>query len=602
MTRPLPLYVSLAALALAGCNEKSTESPEDGRDITAENYRSSDQYSGRVMNGYLNGARVWLDLDGNGLYTAGPIEIELPSGSVAVVEGGEPTALSGEGGRFSLDISGLEQEVTVAPDLDPQDYRLHALVIPGSTLEETRSGDITLQRAYILSSPEGTRNISPLTTLQVKMGDHGTASGLSDRLDGINLQDDYILSDNERGRAYSSMLTRFMREQLPENYSDDLRGKDGLDFLVPDEALELLGIALVQSADELLRLVDEAAGGNYASVNVQELALPDFDLELEDPQLLVGQSVSADDSEKIAEITFSYGSDARVKTIEADGCMQPTLFEIARLANADGKIADTASQWLPSVSRSGSGASYLDEEANPGIDERLSFDWTGNVATFDTRTDCHGGASGDLDDVPEITYSWTLEEGRVTSLTADNSVTGSTRTFIPRYENEGQVFFGYELQDQDETTLEGLSLQTSNAVDCSAEPEAGENYDPAAAGLVTATRYYDYEVDGSSAGSDYLLYNARQAEIPLLIRFGLPAGSLVWGVDDPNGFRWTMEYLNAEEDVTQTGLIQRASLSINAAPMDAERNCWETISATGGDAEVVYSYQSLSEYLTGLND
>jgi hypothetical protein len=605
MTRLLPLYVSLAALSLAGCNEKTTETPEDGRDINPENYPVQTQYSGRVMNGYLEGARVWLDLDGNGLYTAGTVEVELESGSVAVVEGGEPTVVSGENGRFTLDVSSLQQEVTVAPDLDPQDYRLHALVIPGTTTELTKEGKVTLERAYILSALSGTRNVSPLSTLQAKIRDYGTATGLTDRLAGLNLQDDYIQSDNDRGRTYSTMLTRFMRDQLPEEYTNDLRGKDGLDFVVPDDALELLGIALVQNANELLGIVDEAAGGDFGSVNVRDLALPDLELELEDPQLLTGQTVSLPGTgtslEVAAEMAFSYGSDARLRAIEADGCMQPSLFEIARLVNADGKIADTGTQWLPSVSLSESSVTYLeDEETWAGIDERLSFDWAAGTATLDTRTDCHG-ANGvtELDGSAEITYSWETSEGQVTSITAENVSTGEASTLVPDYGNEGVVLFGYELQENG-AALETFTLTSSDLSACTAEPTTDENYDPQAPGLVTATRQFGYSVGADPEVTGYLRYNERQAETPRLLQFGLPGASGVWGISAAAGFNWSFEYVS--DDELSAGLISSAGLDFNNVVPDPERGCWTTVNAGGSDASVDYSYQSLSEYLTSLND
>ncbi len=602
MTRLLPLYVSLAALSLAGCNEKTTEAPEDGRDITPENYPVQTEYSGRVMNGYLEGARVWLDLDGNGLYTGGTIEVELDSGSVAVVEGGEPTVVSGENGRFTLDVSSLQQDVTVAPDLDPQDYRLHALVIPGTTTEQTREGDVTLERAYILSALSGTRNVSPLSTLQAKIRDYGTASGLTDRLAGLNLQDDYIQSDNDRGRTYSSMLTRFMREQLPAEYTNSLRGKDGLDFVVPDDALELLGIALVQNANELLGIVDEAAGGDYANVDVQALELPDLELELDDPQLLTGQTVSLPGGsgsglETAAEVSFSYGSDARLQVIEADGCMQPSLFEIARLANADGKMAETGVQWLPGVSLSESSVTYLDDEETwAGVDERITFDWAAGTATLDTRTDCHGSnGDAELDDSAEVTYSWEMDEGRVTSITVSNSLTDETSTLVPSYDNEGAILFGYELQENGQA-VETFSLTSSDLSACVSEPTGDEGYDPDAANLVTDTR----SVGEAAAITDYLRYNTRQADAPQLLQFGLPRSSVTWGIGEASGFNWTFEYISNGEE--SSGLISSAGLDFNnAVPEAAERGCWDTVSG-GGDASVDYSYQSLSEYLTSLND
>lgn len=65
MKRLLPLSVALFTLALAGCGEESDESPVDGRDFDAQDYSEPRPYTGRVIDGYLRNARVWLDMDGD---------------------------------------------------------------------------------------------------------------------------------------------------------------------------------------------------------------------------------------------------------------------------------------------------------------------------------------------------------------------------------------------------------------------------------------------------------------------------------------------------------------------------------------------------------
>ena len=75
---------------------------------------------------------------------------------------------------------------------------------------------------------------------------------------------------------------------------------------------------------------------------------------------------------------------------------------------------------------------------------------------------------------------------------------------------------------------------------------------------------------------------------------------MTWGIGEASGFNWTFEYISNGEE--SSGLISSAGLDFNnAVPEAAERGCWDTVSG-GGDASVDYSYQSLSEYLTSLND
>ena len=60
-----PLF-ALFPLLLTGCGDESDSFPADGRDFDAEGYIAGTAYTGRVIDGYLKNARVWLDIDGDG--------------------------------------------------------------------------------------------------------------------------------------------------------------------------------------------------------------------------------------------------------------------------------------------------------------------------------------------------------------------------------------------------------------------------------------------------------------------------------------------------------------------------------------------------------
>ncbi|MEH6561455.1 MAG: hypothetical protein V7713_08500, partial [Marinobacter sp.] len=74
------LPVSVLFLTIAGCGKESDELPVDGRDFDGVQYSDPAPYTGRVIDGYLKNARVWLDLDGDNQFTPGPMEFELASG------------------------------------------------------------------------------------------------------------------------------------------------------------------------------------------------------------------------------------------------------------------------------------------------------------------------------------------------------------------------------------------------------------------------------------------------------------------------------------------------------------------------------------------
>src|SRR5690554_1398984 len=81
MKRLIPLCIPVLAIAIAGCGDESDRLPVDGRDFDGVDYGEPAPYQGRVIDGYLRNARVWLDLDGNGRYTSEPFTLQLANGN-----------------------------------------------------------------------------------------------------------------------------------------------------------------------------------------------------------------------------------------------------------------------------------------------------------------------------------------------------------------------------------------------------------------------------------------------------------------------------------------------------------------------------------------
>ena len=310
MTRLACLSLTLSMLAIAGCGGDDTaERPVDGRDIDGVNNQTLGVYQGRVIDGYLRNARVWLDLNEDFQYSPGPVTVTLDSGIEVTVAGGEPTAMTGAGGRFTLDTTELVRDPLEAPDLDPRDYPLVAVAIPGTTEEETRAGNVVLSEGYTLSAPPGVNNVTPLTTLQ-----HAYSAGifnlagqgpgeLAGLLANINLQGDYIRAGDERAHAYARALARFLGGQFPAEAAARLG--DGTVEVLDGSALKLLRLSLVQNAATVIERVDEAAaGGDYTNVAIAELALPEVSLDLADPVLLRTQLVRTFDPVSYTHLTL----------------------------------------------------------------------------------------------------------------------------------------------------------------------------------------------------------------------------------------------------------------------------------------------------------
>lgn len=627
----LSLSASLFALGLAGCGEESDTMPVDGRDFDGVAYGESAPYTGKVIDGYLVNARVWLDMDGDGQYTPGPLTVTLDNGATVELASGEPTAMTGAGGNFALDTAELAVPASVGPDLDPRDFPLIALALPGKTLEETPSGDVPVARAYLMSAAPGVRNVTPLTTLaryRSLVGlPAGTGDDLAESLSELNLVRDYVMAGDDRAHAYARALVRFMASQIPDGYNDLLgrSGSDGTERYLSPQGVRLLGISLVRQANTVVALVDDAASGRYRNVDIQSLALPTVPLELSDPTLLTSQRVYAQpersqtlpsnlsDLDLSAELTFDYTEAGRLKSVSADGCLAPSMPELARLISVNGYMAELPTQWLPAAALSSQSRIHYDVE---GVDERLEFDWDNRQIRFETTTSCHQhndvyAGSSELGGTPEITYSWTLAEGALAELVAQLPQPGGgtlTRTLVPDTSNAADQFPGYRLSEQGSAVASLVFDATAQGCDVDIEakdaplavsarqPFTVTSDAPLPAGLVDLALELDAR-EFSYPGEEDSLSTSRP------LRYGVLdlATAGLDNVDSDGAFEWLMLYpaLGGAGFIDgQPNLIREAYLKKYSGSQACGREFGDLPSSAF--ARVEYRYQSLSGYLVGL--
>ena len=134
---PLAIAVGLGTLLmLAGCDDDN--SSNTAVDTPQPTPQPQTTMSVTAIDGYLNKATVWLDLDKD-----------------YQLDANEPNVKSGEKGFAELDVSGIE---------NPEQYPIVVKAIIGETIDEDNPG-VTVNKDFIMSAPAGSDVVSPLTTM-----------------------------------------------------------------------------------------------------------------------------------------------------------------------------------------------------------------------------------------------------------------------------------------------------------------------------------------------------------------------------------------------------------------------------------------------------
>jgi hypothetical protein len=164
----------------------------------------------RAVDGYLKGAQVWLDINGD----------------YALTEG-EPTAITDGTGKASLVVTKIDH---------PEQYRVLVQAIAKQT---TDVGDGTgtpkpVAKTFTMAAPAGISTVTPLTTLvaQQMAADAGmtqaqaaqevaTQLGLGADKAGELLKD-FIAEKNSTGQIYALNIVAALPEELDDDTADDL--------------------------------------------------------------------------------------------------------------------------------------------------------------------------------------------------------------------------------------------------------------------------------------------------------------------------------------------------------------------------------------------
>ncbi|EMN7254215.1 hypothetical protein WB876_000433 [Vibrio vulnificus] len=175
---------------------------------------SSNSYSVTAIDGYLQNAQVWLDLNKNFVWDAN-----------------EPRATTGAGGVATLDVTGIT---------NPESFPVVVKAIKGETIDEDTGNTITTD--YVMSAPAGEQDVTPLSTMV-----------------HVLLERDETLTKDEAVQTVATQLGIETDDVLGDYIEDnDVEAAFGAKTLVSSGVLPETPEELATEADE-----DETAESNF---------------------------------------------------------------------------------------------------------------------------------------------------------------------------------------------------------------------------------------------------------------------------------------------------------------------------------------------------
>ena len=402
--------LAMAVISLVGCprEESSDEFEEDVQPLDGPiSNDDPNLYRGRVMNGELQNALVWLDMDADGSF-----------------DSDEPGTLSDVNGRFELDVSELKRPRTEAPDRDPRNFPLMTIAVPGLT-ENARTG--VIDRAFFLAAPPGVELITPFTTMafvtraetwrgikdiedpteaieerRLTLSQAGTeiTRRLSSADETIGVYSDYLVSGAKRVPFYAEAFRRMIQAQIPDGrISGEASAESAGDLagtaILPND-MDVIGSILLDQSEPLINEVDETI---EMSGGVDDFQLPALDkvvdagADLSNPWLLrqqtlylpkdtddFGASAIPDDVRQAGIITHDYSLGTALRRATSRGHFAPSMQPIVRMANPDGRVSELGAQ--PGLEFDLDNPVEGSVDAEDSADERFIFDWSqgGDIA------------------------------------------------------------------------------------------------------------------------------------------------------------------------------------------------------------------------------
>ncbi|EHH1180812.1 thrombospondin type 3 repeat-containing protein [Vibrio vulnificus] len=313
------------SVSLLGCGGGSSSSSGGS---------SSSSYSVTAIDGYLQNAQVWLDLNKNFIWDTG-----------------EPKATTGAGGKATLDVTGID---------NPESYPIVVKAIKGKTVDEDTGN--TIATDYVMSAPAGEQDITPLSTMV-----------------HVLLERDANLSKEDAVQTVATQLGITSDEVLGDYIEDnDVEAAFGAKTLVSSGVLPETPEELASEADE------ETTTTSTFLTEAQTVNTETKDhIETEKSALGEGEELNLNDKvgtfdPETGEVTFEEDSDG-------DG-----------VANSQDWAPDNSEEWLDSDGDTIGDNADTDDDNDGTLDTDDDFPFNPNE-TKDTDEDGIGN-NADTDD------------------------------------------------------------------------------------------------------------------------------------------------------------------------------------------------------------
>ncbi len=364
-----------ASVSLIGCGGDSTDSPTTTPNKT---------YSVKAIDGYLNGAQVWLDLNGN-----------------FKLDDGEPSATSGAGGRATLNVNDVD---------DPASFSVVVRAIKGQTVDED-TGNLVASN-FVMSAPAGQQNVTPLSTLvHVKLASDSTltleeaVTSVATQL-GIDQQavlSDYKQEENSQASfGARNLVSSGSLPETPEALETAANDTDGTN--------ELLDNAEAISATIKQIIEDPEQQGDLDSIVINKSGEPDSDSDGDG--VADADDFAPDDNTEWVDSDQDGIGDNADKDDDNDG----TLDE-------DDAFPFDATETID-TDQDGIGNNADSDDDNDGVaddDDAFPLDKTESVDTDGDKIGNNADTDDDGDGTPDVDDAFPLDDSEDTDTDGDGT-------------------------------------------------------------------------------------------------------------------------------------------------------------------------------------